>query len=394
MPIVCQNCNGKGFLAPTMGVCPRCHGLKHTFRTEYRGSEQNTVEYKVQSPCYFCKGTGQVHIAGTGYCSKCAGTGKLVTIAEQQRKVELRTKRREALKVAIVYDTSYLMGKQPLLHGLHPWRLCSIANIVATEVEEEINKLIIKDSKLNAGSARGLILDLKQENAINPQFNYQNVQLSDFVQPKKYSILLDPDSATDSLLIEYGLYLLQQKAVVAVVVASRDSGIGNYLLTYRIQTQTPIFYVSDHTNLNQVKPFQDFLGLDTTLETKAEIEDISVEFGFSQNGEVGLAVHVKFQIWGRKGTRCHLTTLFYLKNGQPLNDFNNSYRDREGKVATGRDFIPEYDKTLYEKLTLFIPYSELHLVNGLHDLMLKVFIFDAFSALDYSDDCFFWVHMQ
>jgi hypothetical protein len=75
----------------------------------------------------------------------------------------------------------------------------------------------------------------------------------------------------------------------------------------------------------------------------------------------------------------HFTRNYEVINGQPLKDFNDSYNTTAGHVAAGKNFTPSYDRSTYTDLDIFIPYSELHMADGNHELCFDLEIYDKRS---------------
>lgn len=72
--------------------------------------------------------------------------------------------------------------------------------------------------------------------------------------------------------------------------------------------------------------------------------------------------------------------MFEYSNGIKLKDYNRLYYTSDGYVATGEDFTPKYDDTIYKDFTVFLPYSELHLSNGHHDLRFYAWLYEKSTS--------------
>jgi len=100
----------------------------------------------------------------------------------------------------------------------------------------------------------------------------------------------------------------------------------------------------------------------------------------------GLEIHTKFSIEDSINKDCELTAWFEFSNGQELKDLNNKYGSVDGNVATFKRFSPPYQSSLYENMTLFLPYDELHLKKeGSHSIRFQVGLFCNGTQLDKSE---------
>lgn len=81
-------------------------------------------------------------------------------------------------------------------------------------------------------------------------------------------------------------------------------------------------------------------------------------------GNKGMKIHVKFDISGMLNRTGRAVAYFYNSNGNALRDINSSYRTTNGNVSVGQDFVPNYANCTFNDLTMFIPYSELHLTRN------------------------------
>jgi hypothetical protein len=102
----------------------------------------------------------------------------------------------------------------------------------------------------------------------------------------------------------------------------------------------------------------------------------SIENIWIDSDEENVRVHLKFVVDNLKDIPCLTVIYFYLQDGTPLEDTNNSYRSNAGQVAASVDFVPPYESSKYDDFILFIPYEELHLPPGKHDLKLDIYLFE------------------
>jgi hypothetical protein len=127
------------------------------------------------------------------------------------------------------------------------------------------------------------------------------------------------------------------------------------------------------------------------IKEVATIQEIWVDYNVFSGIVKGMRIHVKFTIDDRKGREGQVIAHFFFDNGQKLEDFNGSYTTVGGQVAVGDTFRPRFVSSIYEDFELFMPYEELHLGVGEHDLKFSVSIFDVETGtlLTLSDNEFF-----
>lgn len=101
---------------------------------------------------------------------------------------------------------------------------------------------------------------------------------------------------------------------------------------------------------------------------------IWLEHNVTQNGEMGMKVHVSFDISGMKGQKCSAIAYFDHPKGSGVRDTNGRYCTTSGTVCTSTEFVPNWPTTIYHDLTLFIPNNELHLLSGKRTYYARVFI--------------------
>jgi hypothetical protein len=93
----------------------------------------------------------------------------------------------------------------------------------------------------------------------------------------------------------------------------------------------------------------------------------------------GMRIHASVSISGQRNSQCKLVAHFFGMNGQLLRDFNFNpfYRTVDGFVTTIVDMIPLYDEVNYPDIVMYIPYNELHLMPGVHQLTCRLSLWDV-----------------
>lgn len=88
-------------------------------------------------------------------------------------------------------------------------------------------------------------------------------------------------------------------------------------------------------------------------------------------------IHVKFEVNNMLNLTGNCCVYFYDRKKNPLKDTNQTYSSVDGQVSVGNMYTPNYKNCTYNDFLLFIPYSELHLSVGYHELKFKIQIFDC-----------------
>lgn len=110
----------------------------------------------------------------------------------------------------------------------------------------------------------------------------------------------------------------------------------------------------------------------TTINKKgsATFDTLWVDFGVTQEGKIGMLVHVKLTVNDLKDEDVMLQLLFEKQDGTKLYSNNKTYRDPNGQTAAYRNIRPIYDSALFSDVSAFIPYSEFNLPVGKYDLKI------------------------
>ena len=109
------------------------------------------------------------------------------------------------------------------------------------------------------------------------------------------------------------------------------------------------------------------------LSATATFDKMWVDFDASENCVKGMRIHVKFSVLHMRNLDSYLAVYFEKKDGEKLRTDNSNYRSKSGQVAIYKSLNPGYDpETVYEDLQLFMPYNELNLGTGQHDLEMDL----------------------
>lgn len=124
------------------------------------------------------------------------------------------------------------------------------------------------------------------------------------------------------------------------------------------------------------------------------ILNMHVEYNQTENRRKGMRIRATFEVHRYKGQPGIVCAYFYRESGTPLKDSNRQYYSANGNVSVGGWFQPDYVNTIYKDYALFIPYSELHVGSGRHNLkfMVQVFNRSTGKALSGASNWgYFWV---
>ena len=132
----------------------------------------------------------------------------------------------------------------------------------------------------------------------------------------------------------------------------------------------------------------------------AQIERVWVDYdSLDESGNKGMKIHSKFKTWNMRGERIRFAAYFYNINGLVLKDRDGQYSSVDRQVSTtGRILSPNFDNTLYEDETMFMPYNQLDLIDiGKQDLKFQVILWKKdtevkFSQITKSDFVNFWAN--
>ncbi len=118
----------------------------------------------------------------------------------------------------------------------------------------------------------------------------------------------------------------------------------------------------------------------TLIGPNATIRRVWVDFDVQQSNRRGMTIHADFTyrkslvFLGGKRVEGRVTVHFGRVGEGLLMSANSFYRDGTGNVCVARSFKPIVTPFTLSDCALFIPYDELHLPPGQHDLRLWVSI--------------------
>jgi hypothetical protein len=124
----------------------------------------------------------------------------------------------------------------------------------------------------------------------------------------------------------------------------------------------------------------------------ATFKDMWVDYDVYENGKKGMRIHTKFTVENMKGTDGYLALYFEKENGERLKSEAKGYSSSTGQLAVYALITPGYDKTDYNDMTAFIPYSEFDLPAGKNDLKIDAdIIYKAGGMIQHLKYYDFWM---
>lgn len=96
-----------------------------------------------------------------------------------------------------------------------------------------------------------------------------------------------------------------------------------------------------------------------------------------KNGKKGLGLRHKLKVQNMQNKRLEVTCYFYFKkSGKILKDYNGKYKTTGGDVSVADYVTVKYKDASWASFKHFIPYDELHLGKGKHELKTRCEAFD------------------
>jgi hypothetical protein len=127
-----------------------------------------------------------------------------------------------------------------------------------------------------------------------------------------------------------------------------------------------------------------------SVNTEFAFKNIKTEFNvYDENDEKGMNISLDFNI-NNALKQEHLAAIYFYKiDGTPLTDSNKKFYTSDGKVASTRKFTPNYERTVYNKYKIFMPYDELELDCGDYRLKYVVMVWKGKTRIATSGYSYF-----
>jgi len=105
----------------------------------------------------------------------------------------------------------------------------------------------------------------------------------------------------------------------------------------------------------------------------------------------GMRIFLDMEARNLKLVNCTAVAYFFFGNGKRLQDFNGYCKASDGQVCQSLAFRPQYHVTELTRAIISIPYDELHLARGSHDLKVH---FQAFTSSGRVVGTSNWMHFN
>jgi hypothetical protein len=110
-------------------------------------------------------------------------------------------------------------------------------------------------------------------------------------------------------------------------------------------------------------------------------DSVWIDYNVTEKGTLGMRIHTKFSVTNMKGVDGSLRIYFQKADGTSLKSTDGNFESELGNVAVFNDIRPGYQVADYKDLATFMPYSELHLGPGKHDLKMDIDLIDDAGKL-------------
>jgi len=116
----------------------------------------------------------------------------------------------------------------------------------------------------------------------------------------------------------------------------------------------------------------------------ATFQRLWVDYDITEGGKRGMRIHSAFKVFGMKGVAAWLQIKFQKRDGTALMDNNGEFDHEDGSVAAFQKLRPGFDPAVYKDEAVFMPYDELDLSPGSHQLRMAVdVIYEAGELIEH-----------
>lgn len=137
---------------------------------------------------------------------------------------------------------------------------------------------------------------------------------------------------------------------------------------YKLRMDVDLVY-SDTGELIQHLTFHDF---EYTEPGKSSVNKVWIDYNMTEKGRKGMRVHVAFKVYDLKGVDADLAIYVQYDDGTPVKGKSRTYQTKSGDLAAFVPIKPCCNPTVYDDLSVFIPYDEFILSPGKYDLKLDI----------------------
>ncbi len=107
------------------------------------------------------------------------------------------------------------------------------------------------------------------------------------------------------------------------------------------------------------------------LKPNVRLEKMWIDYNVTQGGQTGMLVHTKITVFNLLNENVVLALFIEKADGSNVYAKRNSTnRAKDGNLTFFKDLKPQYEPALFNDLQVFVPYSEIVLEPGMHNLKI------------------------
>lgn len=111
--------------------------------------------------------------------------------------------------------------------------------------------------------------------------------------------------------------------------------------------------------------------VESGAQASASLSKLWIDYNVTEAGKKGMMIHINFTATNLKEVDCYMAIYFEKKNGDKIDGMSSTYRSKAGQLAVYKTIKPLYPEAVFTDLKLFMPYSEISLGKGTHELKLN-----------------------
>lgn len=164
------------------------------------------------------------------------------------------------------------------------------------------------------------------------------------------------------------LFVFAGVAIVAYNIYSSAKTVANNNPKYPtpFKTPVPLSSATPLTNPNATPAVK------SPTDPNGRIDRTWVDYNVTENGRTGMRIHNKFSVYNLKDTECYLAVYFQKDDGTDLTSEDPNFRSAKGTLALFKLLKPNFPNTVYDDITVFMPYGEFNVAPGKYKLKLDV----------------------
>ncbi len=117
-----------------------------------------------------------------------------------------------------------------------------------------------------------------------------------------------------------------------------------------------------------------------TSPASVKLEKIWFTFNEKVNGVTGMTVHTKTNVYNLKDKPIQVAVGVETESGTKIEGVN--MRSSTGQLTGYYNIVPKFDSTILNDARVFIPYSEINILGGVHNLRVHVDVIDPATNLN------------